>query len=230
MNPLIKIGIFAEGPTDNRFLPPVVERTFEKVGLDCRQQINIHNPEVINIQRSSLVENPRSISFIDKVHQAALEAERRGITVLCVHADADAADDRDAFEFRIRPAFERVQQSTEQICKFPVAIVPVQMTESWMLADKELFKDELNTTKTDFELGIHRPPESMADPKAVIEAAIRIATENMGRRQRRYQIHISDLYQPVGQKVSLEKLSQLPSFQKFKNAVQEVFQQLNYLW
>lgn len=223
MSPLIKIGIFAEGPTDNRFLPSVVKRTFEEVAWTCRQQINILEPEVIDDFHA-----PHT--FAERVLVAARQAQQRGVTVLCVHTDADAENDHHTFQFKIQPAFERIQQSTEEICKLPVAIVPIQMTEAWMLADTELFKQELNTTKTDFELRIHRSPESIADPKAVIEAAIRIATEGTGRRQRRYQIHISDLYQPVGQQISLEKLSQLSSFQKFRNAVQEVFQQLNYLW
>lgn len=223
MSPLIKIGIFAEGPTDNRFLPSVIKRTFEEVAGPCRQQIDILEPEVIH-----LIQNHHL--FADKVHQAALQAQQRGVTVLCVHTDADAENDHHTFQFKIQPAFERIRQSTEEICRLPVAIVPVQMTEAWMLADTELFKEELNTTKTDFELGIHRPPESIPDPKTTIVEALRIATEHVGRRQRRYQIKISDLYQPVGQQISLEKLSQLSSFQKFRNAVQEVFQQLNYLW
>ncbi|MBI4748459.1 MAG: DUF4276 family protein [Acidobacteria bacterium] len=223
MSPLIKIGIFAEGPTDNRFLPPVVKRTFEEVAWTCRQQIDILEPEVIDD-----LHVPHT--FAEKVLAAARQAQQRGVTVLCVHTDADAENDHRAFQSKIQPAFERIHQSTEEACKLPVAIVPVQMTEAWMLADTELFKKELNTTKTDFELGIHKPPESIADPKDVIAQAIRIATDHVGRRQRRYQVHISDLYQPVGQRISLEKLSQLSSFQKFRDAIREVFQQLNYMW
>ena len=44
--------------------------------------------------------------------------------------------------------------------KTSVIIVPIQMTESWMLAEKELLKKEIGTDKTDIELGIHRDPES----------------------------------------------------------------------
>lgn len=223
MSPLIKIGIFAEGPTDNRFLPSVVKRTFEEVAWTCRQQINILEPEVIDD-----LHFPHT--FAEKVLAAARQAQQRGVTVLCVHTDADDENDHQAFQFKIQPAFERIHQSTEEVCKLPVAIVPVQMTEAWMLADTELFKKELNTNKTDFELGIHRSPESIANPKAVIEEAIRIATQGTGRRQRRYQLHISDLYQPVGQQVSFDKLSELPSFQRFLEAVGGAFRQLNYLW
>lgn len=109
-----------------------------------------------------------------------------------------------------------------------VAIIPIQETEAWLLADKELLKQEIGTNKTDNELGINRQPEEIANPKEVIETAIRIARADMTRR-RRSQLTITDLYLPIGQSVDLEKLELLSSYRDFKNNIREAFIQLNLL-
>ena len=102
------------------------------------------------------------------------------------------------------------------------------MTEAWMLADKELLKSELGTLKNDEELGINKKPETFADPKKVIEESIQIVRQEVSKR-RRYQLKIDDLYQPLGQKINLQKLDTLSSYSKFKEAVRETFRKLNYL-
>ena len=102
------------------------------------------------------------------------------------------------------------------------------MIESWVLADKELLKSEIGTKKTDTELGIQRPPESIADPKQVIEDAIRIGRQDLPKKRRK-DLVIADLYQIMGSSMPIEKLDALPSFVKFKEGVREAFRVLNYL-
>ena len=104
----------------------------------------------------------------------------------------------------------------------------MQMTEAWMLSHKDLLKDEIGTGKSDAELGIHKSPEVYADPKQAIETAIRKARQDLTMR-RRHKLTIAELYLPIGQKVSLNKLENLPSYQKFKEAVRIAFRQLGYL-
>jgi hypothetical protein len=108
------------------------------------------------------------------------------------------------------------QDKTEALCKNLVAIVPVQMTEAWMLADKNAFKEELGTPKNNQELGLMFPlkqVEKIANPKLKIKEMIRIAFKDLPTRRRRVQI--SSLYSPLGQKVSLDILEQLPSYLRF---------------
>lgn len=107
-------------------------------------------------------------------------------------------------------------------------IVPIQETESWMLADKELLKQEIGTNRSDHELGINRFPEIIANPKEVISNAIRIARENITQR-RRHHLTIADLYLPLGQSMDLDKLKDLSSYQDFKNNIREAFKKLNLL-
>ena len=102
------------------------------------------------------------------------------------------------------------------------------MTEAWMLADTELLKDEIGTLKSDEELGFGRPPESLPNPKKIIKQTISKVFRDLPRRRTRPVI-ISELYSPIGQKVSLEKSAQLPSYQKFKEAVRGAYRKLNYM-
>ena len=102
------------------------------------------------------------------------------------------------------------------------------MMESWMLADKVLLKTEIGTTKTDNELKIDRAPETIADPKFIIEEAIRIAQQEKTKRRRR-ELNISDIYLAIGQKISIEKLSQLQSYQQFQDNIRRAYRELHLM-
>jgi hypothetical protein len=219
MNILI-IGFTSEGSTDVRFLESIIRRTFEAVACECEGDIQIYDVQHLPTEGNT---------FTDEVLRAAQKAENNGVMVLCVHADADDDIDANVQKNKIKPAFEAVAMQNERLCKNLVAIIPVRMTEAWMLADKELLKQEIGTHKSDSELGLARRAETIADPKAAIENAIRITFEDSTRRKRNRSLDISELYLPMGQKLSLEKLALLPSYVKFRNAVREAFVKLNYL-
>lgn len=201
------IGFTTEGKTDIRFFESVIQRTFEDVAFECTGQI-----EVLPVQHIENLTGP----FTEMVIQCARQAEGVGVMVLCVHTDADAPNDKKAFSEKIHPAFLAVENLGEEpVCKNLVAIVPVQMTEAWMLSDKALLKKEIGTDKSVAELGIEKRPEAYTDPKQVIDDAIRIARLHLSKR-RRHKLTIAELYLPMGQKVSLNKLERLGSY---KNSI-----------
>lgn len=221
MSKQIILGFTTEGPTDVRFLESVIQRTFEEVAFECIGEIEVLPVQYIDKQGGN---------FVDAVKMYAQQADDLGVMVLCVHTDADAPSDAQAFNDRINPAFAAVAElQREDVCKNLVAIVPVQMTEAWLLADKELLKAEIGTNKNDIDLGIHKAPELYADPKQVIAESITLARQGLTRRYRR-QLTIAELYLPLGQKVALNQLAQLPSYQKFKEAVRGAYRKLNYLY
>ncbi len=220
MSKQIIIGLTTEGSTDVRFLESIIQRSFENVAFECRGQVEVL--PVQNIEKESG-------EFVEAVIKCARKADERGIMVLCVHADADDRTDSDTFNFKINPAITAIQALLEEsVCKNLVAVVPVQMIEAWMLSDKELLKAEIGTDKSYIELGIDRLPEVYDDPKHAMESAIRIGRQKLSRR-RRHQLTISELYAPIGQKIALNALENLPSYQKFKGAVRSAFVKLNYL-
>lgn len=215
-------GLFAEGNTDIDFLQSIVEKTLQAIAFDCSGQLDI---DVLPIKI-----NKTNVDFPHQVLNAAKKGfDDFGIQIICVHTDADAATSTATYAYKINPAtLELDKQNDIDCCKILVAIVPIQETESWLLADKELLKQEIGTDKTDNELGINRLPETIANPKEVIETAIRIAREDLGQRRRKH-LSIGDLYLPIGQRVDLDKLAHLSSYQDFKNNVIVAFKQLNLL-
>ena len=96
-----------------------------------------------------------------------------------------------------------------------------------MLADKELLKKHIGTTENDRELGIDRAPETIPDPKAAIENAIRIAMDNLPKR--RHKITISELYEIMGDAIGLEQLMSLSSYRKFTDEVRNTYRILGYM-
>lgn len=216
------IGFTTEGTTDARFLEKIVERTFEEIAFECYNDIE---PVVRFIDVSKV-----GLSFADYVVKASQQGvEQMGISILCVHTDADNTTVTDVMQNKITPARQALeQQDSTNTCQNLVATIPIQMMESWMLADKELFKLEIGTTLSDNILGINRIPESIADPKFTIEEAIRISRRDVVKRRRK-DLSISDIYLPLGQKISIKKLQALPSYIHFQEEVRNAYKRLHLL-
>jgi len=220
--PQLLIGLYTEGPTDIRFLESIVKRTFEKICFDeCSKSVQVSDIFPIKITKSSFIE--------DVINASRQGADNFGIIILCVHADADDSSDKGVYQNKITPALSAIENAEDEgICKIIVPVIPVRMTEAWMLADKALLKKEIGTNKTDQELDIYRAPEQYADPKATIEEAIRIAQQERTRRHRN-KLMIADIYLSIGQSISIDKLKQIPSYIKFQENIRIAFRKLNYL-
>jgi hypothetical protein len=178
MSNFILAGLYTEGNTDVRFLSSVVERTLFEIAYYCTGDIET-KLEILEISKTGL-------SFNDQVLEASkLGHEKYGILLLFIHTDSDDENDIQVFQSKISPALDLLsQQNKDKYCKNLVAIVPIQMTESWMIADRQLLKDEIGINKTDAELGIHLNPESIKNPKFLIEDIIRLSKEDLTKRRR----------------------------------------------
>ena len=137
-------------------------------------------------------------------------------------------DTKRAYAEKINPAKEFLSDKKGEICKSLIPIVPVRMVEAWMLADKELLKEEMGTRMSDEELGINRMPELYLDPKATIIQAIGKSNRTTTRRHRK-DLDISELYASIGARLELEKLHLLPSYRQFVDEVREAYRQLGLL-
>jgi hypothetical protein len=216
----IIVGLLTEGSTDTRFLRPVVEKTLNNIAwAECRGYIEVR---VLPLDKEKA-----GLSFTEQVLAAAKSAYAQySINILCIHADADGRSLEASYQNKIDPMLAALAlKSADEYCKITLPIIPIQETEAWMLADTDLLKDEIGTTKPDHELGIHRSPEMVANPKEVIEEAIRIARQHLTKR-RRYELSIADLYLPIGEKIDIEHLQKLPSFVNFQDNVRKAFREL----
>jgi hypothetical protein len=223
MSNFILTGLFTEGTTDIRFLESIVKNTLEDLAFECKGYIETEL-EIIKIDKSGL-----------NFNQQVLKATEKGkkdfeILILFLHTDSDDSNDTNVFKTKIIPAINLIDKQDENnVCKKIVAVVPIQMTESWMLADKELLKSEIGIEGTDLELGINKNPEEIANPKAVIENIIRLSKENLTRKKRKKGLVISDLYQIIGQQIQVSELEKLSSYNKFKSSLRDVLIELNFL-
>ncbi|MEN0003294.1 MAG: DUF4276 family protein [Bacteroidota bacterium] len=214
------IGLIGEGKTDYRFLNSIIRRTYEELAFDC-----VGDVEILSVQNIKI----DSDTFPEYVFNAAKKAyQELGVMILCVHTDADAKSDNDIFDQKINPAIDKVlNEGGEEVCRIIVPIVPITMTESWMLADEDLLKDEIGTNQSLAVLGITNKPEHISNPKEKLKEVIRAAfAKHKGRRK---QLNIAELYLPIGQKAKLEKLRALTSFKKFEESAREALIKMNYL-
>jgi uncharacterized protein YciU (UPF0263 family) len=188
MNTLV-ISLLPEGATDIRFLSGIIIRTaFDILIEKAESQIDVSDVIILNNNKKNGRDN--------QIFQAAKDSY--GYHVLIVHSDADDNNDKEALANRINPGFSLVEDEIGKICKNLIPIVPVHMTETWMIADKNTLKEEIGTEKDDLQLELNFPlknVEAIADPKEKIRKAIQIAClENPSRLDR---ISIADLYLPL---------------------------------
>lgn len=216
---MLVVGLATEGETDIRFMNDVVLRSIEHlVYTECSQDVDIFvNP----------IRAEKGESFEDYVRNSIRRGvEECGMMALAMHSDSDKDSYEERFLHKFTPVLESLKANPEG-CDLLIPIIPVRMTEAWMLADKELFKDEIGSDDTDAELGLDKRPESIADPKMLIENDLRMLAR---KRSRKYDaVAISELYDMLGSKVSVEKLSLLPSFVKFLESVRGALTALGYL-
>lgn len=216
------VGLYTEGSTDLRFLESVVKRTFDNIAFEAPGDFEIFIQPVF-LKKTGL-------KFYEQVIQASKDGlDQFGMTILCVHRDADSDTDENVYINSINPALQELSTKKDfDYCKTITLIIPVHMIEAWLLADKELFKQEIGTVKSDVELGINRKPEVIADPKETIKEAIRISRQEVTLKRRK-DLSINEIYMPLGQKIGMQKLNELSSYIKFKESVKAAFTKLNYL-
>lgn len=216
------IGLITEGTTDVRFLKSVIFKSILELSWQCDNQVEIFDIRSITAGGES---------FVEKMLEASKCAwQNYGISALCIHADSDARSLDTVIQNKFAPFFKALNSMPEEdYCKHIIPTIPIQMIESWMLADKELLKHLINAdNKSNADLGLDKRPESYANPKSVIENAIRIVMSNHPKKKRN-QIEIADLYEILGHRLSLEKLRTIPSFEKFEESVVNVFRDMGLM-
>lgn len=211
MSRIFRAGLGAEGKTDQRFLTNVIRRTF----LDLLQEAN-YEVDVLDVSWLGIGKGK------DGVLACILKAEKENLDIICLHADSDNRSRKDAFEKSILPGINARQGANLEI----VPIIPTSETESWMLVDPQAICNLLGTEKTPTQLGFHGDPEKTNDPKSKLEKGLRLAyLETRGFPQ----MVRAELYEPLGLRVSLDKLKTLDSYNEFYQKAREALVRLNFL-
>lgn len=101
-----------------------------------------------------------------------------------------------------------------------VGIVPVRMTEAWLLLDEAAIRQTANNPRGRMPLNLPAlsAVERIADPKSTLESALLRARGNRGRRRDRDRLEFSELRRQL--LVSLPPggpLEQVPSWTRFRD-------------
>jgi hypothetical protein len=148
--------------------------------------------------------------------QSILEAAARACDyhLLIIHADADDPTSSKARRERIDPGVELVKHARRTVCKELLPIIPIQAIESWMLADHQALLKRLGIDKK--IAGVDLPKgqriEAIAKPKMRLKKILDVVN---AARSRRLRIDLEELYEPLGNTISLEKLKLLSSYECF---------------
>ena len=214
------VGLISEGTTDTRFLYSVIDRTINELIFRFGDSVEIYMEEL---------KKDSGKSFVEQIIDASINYQKENhINFLLVHSDADYLDDSIVQKNKFNPLYKGVEINSDLFCKDIVPIIPVYMIEAWMLADFDLFVDEISTSKSKTELQLNGHPESFTNPKEKIKKALNIINDERPKKRRK-ELQISDLYQIIGQKIEIEKLKSLKSFEKFYNNLIETLENLHFI-
>lgn len=217
-------ALYAEGPTDRRFLPTLVQRaTADLLMRQGQQMIDVLPP----IWLEPTTKSNRADDIL------AVSQKAHGYHILFIHADADQRTKERAYNERIAPGIERIEAAHltgKSVCRDVTPIIPVQMIEAWLLADAEALRTVLGSSLSNTELGIlttSQQIERIANPKELIDQICRRAYASRSRRRRKCEV--GELFQPLAEQIQLEQLRRLPAFNQFMDDLTRILAQLNFL-
>ncbi len=223
----VYLALYAEGKTDNLFLAHVIERTVDTI-------VRVHAQEMVDVA-PVVIANPGAVSGgAERILAAARIA--CNCQILIVHKDADAPDPEGALSARYRPGEQLVSNvsDVETICRTLVPIIPVRMTEAWLLADIPAVLAEIVTNISEQQLrdqlkdrNVKVPAKiqqvgSISDPKDVLDHIVRIVRTHHNTTRH-------DLYEPVGRNIDLERLGKVPAYQQFVKDITEALKTLHII-
>lgn len=219
------LALSAEGPTDERFLPIIVQRTAQALLLrEGRTVTDVLQPFVLKPPHPP---QGRAETIL------AIARQCTGYHALILHADADHDTPDRALRERIWPGRDLIisaHAKGEPVCDLPIPLVPVHMTEAWMLADGEALRMVLGTDLPSDLLGVPKRADELerdANPKQTLAGAITQALA--ARPQRRRRLDRADLDEPLARQIHLEHLSRLPSYRQFVADLRQALQHLHFI-
>lgn len=215
------LTLYLEGSTDEDFLGSVIPNVAKSILKNSGQQtVEVAPPKIYLQKDKSDKDLDRNILYVARLVARELhnqhDEEPITYSVLIIHCDADAPNNKKALEDRYLPGYNLVRQSEELEHITLIPVIPVHETESWMLAaDHEVLRSVLmtdNLRELDLVDRVHQVA-SESKPKEKLEQIIQKARGSRSRR--RYQVKREDLYEPLGRRISLERLKNVPSYKQF---------------
>ena len=210
-------ALYCEGVTDAQFLRPLLLRLCEGLAALARETVEVADILVLDdeFQHRHL---PRS----ERIELAAKAAVGAWV-VLFIHADADGRDGRAARADRVQPAVERLSGLLGP-ARQAVAVVPIKMTDAWVLADVNAFRSSVGMTRDDRELGladvVAHGADHVPDPKSLLRAAFAAA------RPRARSAQLGAYLARIGDSASFDHLRRLEAFRQLESDLEAALRTL----
>jgi len=142
--------------------------------------------------------------------------------VLFVHRDAE----REPREKRVEEIRRAVITAGVPAC---VPVVPVRMTEAWLLIEEGAIRRAAGNPNGEVSLPLPRLAslETVPDPKKLLRSCLIQASEKTGRRLQQFERDLPDRVQRVAELISdFSPLRQLPAFRDFESEAREALERL----
>jgi len=206
MNPL-RHTLISDGPTDVNLIP-IINWTLKQAG----------GVKLVEGTRAEFWRLPSApVSLEERLCKAI---ELFPCDVLFIHRDAEkqGVKKRDA---EIRAAVEKAGALNWKIPT--VAVVPVRMTEAWLLFDEVAVRKAAGNPngKTVLNLPPLNKLESRPDPKRELQKALETASELQGRRLKKFNTKQA-FWRVVDFLDDFSPLRQLQAYVTFENAVRKM--------
>jgi hypothetical protein len=198
----LRYTLVADGPGDRALLPILtwLLRQLEDVS-GCALVPQFFDPRPLDDPPSDLADR------IVKARQLF------PCDILFVHRDAETSTRQD----RVR----EIEQALPSYAGLHVGVVPVRMTEAWLLIDQRAIRTAAGNPNGTHALAMPALPtvESIPDPKHMLRSLLLQATAFRGRRRSKFEREVSQRVQRVAELIEdFRPLRELPAFQEFEHA------------
>jgi hypothetical protein len=207
----VTLALYAEGSTDGDFLPKIIERTTKSIlSQRSSQSIQVRLPYSKCNKPVDIVKRDQCILYIAR--------ETAIYDALIIHSDGDNRGYEQTLSELFQPGKKLVldaKDRNEDICADLVPLIPVRMTEAWMLADPDALCTVLGKKVETRALGIPTKAklvEKELKPKKTLEHIIQVTYPQQSRDWKRFK---AKLYKELGSEIDLKRLSEVPSYQRF---------------
>lgn len=199
----LRAGLYAEGPTDYAFLPPLLDRLMDELAANLfLGQYELGDCLGIDALHDTQADRANRIA-------AAIHEHWDRCTLFVIHSDGGGDPDKARRE-QVVPGIDaaRTRHADGLVA---AACIPVREIEAWMLVDPEVFRLVGGKIPSDCPA----MPERELDPKVTLA---RLLKDSGVRRPR-------PDYAFFGANVRFECLRTLPAFVKFEQELEDAIKE-----
>jgi len=207
----LRFTLIGDGPSDKALVPAI-------------DWILVQNPQLTARGYTLQFTARRDLGALDLQSNVRKAVETFRCDAVFVHRDAEGA----APEHRV----EEIRRAVTEVTDVPfIPVVPVHMTEAWLLLDEPAIRRAVDNPSGRARLNLPRAAaiERLADPKSLLNERMLIASEATGRRRKKISrpTELAQRRLRVAQLVEdYARLRVLPAFLRLERDTSDMLQSL----